>query len=218
MVRFLICLGTWLCWKLEHSLEIRSSHYSHYGVNRWALYGAVFQGLFRLWPSSTILLWSSSSSKNCWHFTTESLYIIAKYLGLIYYGPNTFRKWRKKITKLLVWFTATFMLIALPLHYLVTLYKMLICPLFAWVWIRDPTSSTLISFIKSTQHRALKPVSKSWSTDYSSLLSQFCLSTLKHRRKIAKVTIIFKLKLNLLHLPNSPQQITSSPTIFPQTL
>ena len=37
-----------------------------------------------------------------------------KYLGLIfnYLDPNTFRKWRKKLTKLLVWFTGTFMLIA----------------------------------------------------------------------------------------------------------
>ena len=70
------------------------------------------------------------------------------------------------------------------------------------IW--DPISPTLISFIESTQHRALKLVSKSWSTDYSSLLSQFRLSTLEHKRKIAKVTIIFKLKLNLLHLPNSP--------------
>ena len=64
---------------------------------------------------------------------------------------------------------------------------------------------TLISFIESTQHRALKIMSKSWSTDYnSSLLSQFCLSTLEYRRKIAKVTIIFKLKLNHLHLFYSP--------------
>ena len=52
-----------------------------------------------------------------------------------------------------------------------------------------PTSlPTLISFIESTQHLALKLMCKSWSTDYSSQLSQFYLSTLEHRRKIAKVT------------------------------
>ena len=95
---------------------------------------------------------------------------------------------------------------------LLTLYKMLICPLLEYgsvIW--DSISPTLISFIESTQHRALKLMSKSWSTDYSSLLSQFCLSTLEHRRKIAKVTIIFKLKLNLLHLPNSPLRSPRAP-------
>ena len=69
------------------------------------------------------------------------------------------------------------------------------------IW--DPISPTLISSIESTQDHALKLVSKSWSTDYPSLLSQFCLSTLECRRKIAKVTLIFKIKLNLSHSPNS---------------
>ena len=54
------------------------------------------------------------------------------------------------------------------------------------------------------QHCALKLLSKSWPTDYSFLLSQFCLSTLERRRKLTKVAIIFKLKLNLMHSPNSP--------------
>ena len=77
---------------------------------------------------------------------------------------------------------------------LLTLYKMMIRPLLKYgsvIW--DPISLTLISSIESTQHRALKLVSKSWSTDYPSLLSQvFCLPTLERRRKIkAKVTLIF---------------------------
>ena len=95
---------------------------------------------------------------------------------------------------------------------LLTLYKMLICPLLEYgsvIW--DPTLPTLISFIESIQHRALKLVSKSWSTDYSSLLSKFRLSTLKHRRKIVKVTIIF----NILHLLNSPLR---SPPPLPYSL
>ena len=90
---------------------------------------------------------------------------------------------------------------------LLTLYKMLIRPLLecgSVIW--DPIPPTLISSIesRSTQHHALKLVSKSLSTDYSFLLSQFCLSTLESRRKIAKVTLIFKLKFNLMHSPNSP--------------
>ena len=80
-----------------------------------------------------------------------------------------------------------------------------ICPLLEYgSMICDPISPTLISSIESSQHCALKLVSKSWYTDYYFLLSQFCLSTLERRRKIAKVTLIFKLKLNLMHSPNSP--------------
>ena len=64
-------------------------------------------------------------------------------------------------------------------------------------------SSFLVNL--SSQHRVLKLVSKSWPTDYSFLLSQFCLSTLERIGiKIAKVAVIFKLKLNLMHLHNSP--------------
>ena len=100
-----------------------------------------------------------------------------------------------------------------------TLFTLLICPLLEYgsmIW--DPISPTLISFIDLSQHHALKLVSKSWFTDYSSLLSQFCPSMLEHRRKIAKVTIIFKLKLNLMHSPNSPLISSPPPTIFQQTL
>ena len=100
----------------------------------------------------------------------------------------------------MVWLRGTFMLIALPLHYLhFTKCWSAHSLSMAVVW--DPTSPTLTSSIESTQHHI---VAKSWSTDYSSLPSQFCLSTLEHRRKKAKVTVIFKSKLNLLHLPNSP--------------
>ena len=72
------------------------------------------------------------------------------------------------------------------------------------IWDPIHVSPTLISSIVYTQHRLLKLVSESWSSDYSSLLSQFCLHTLERRRKITKATLIFKLKLNLSHSHNSP--------------
>ena len=80
----------------------------------------------------------------------------------------------------------------------------------------DPISPTLISSIESSQRCALKFVSKSWSTDYYFLLSQFCLSMLERRRKIAKVTLIFKLKLNLMHSPtcNSPFRSPPPPPYY----
>ena len=57
--------------------------------------------------------------------------------------------------------------------------------------------------IKDIQHFALKIVSKLWSQDYYSLLSELRLVTLSHRRK-KNIYTIFKLKNNLSHVITSP--------------
>ena len=151
--------------------------------------------IFSLRPQLTLLDSLPPVKLMALHYR-ESIYISiwVSYSSLTSPVPNAFRKKANKIIGLIYRHFYT----NCSSSTLLQLYKMIICPLLKYgsvIW--DPISPTLISSIESTQHRALKLVSKSWSTDYPSLLSQFCLSTLECRRKIAKVTLIFKIKLNL---------------------
>ena len=97
-----------------------------------------------------------------------------------------------------------------PPSTLLVLYKSLVRPVLEYcsiLW--DPSSKNTINSIESVQYLALKIVSKSWNSDYESLLSQFNLQTLQYRRKKAKVIEIFKLKYRLSHHLYSP--LTPSP-------
>ena len=87
-----------------------------------------------------------------------------------------------------------------PPSTLLVLYKSLVRPALEYcsiLW--DPSSKNTINSIESVQYLTLKIVSKSWNSDYESLLSQFNLQTLQYRRKKAKVIEIFKLKYRLSH-------------------
>ena len=66
-----------------------------------------------------------------------------------------------------------------PPSTLLVLYKSLVRPVLEYcsiLW--DPSSKNTINSIESVQYLALKIVSKSWNSDYESLLSQFNLQTL----------------------------------------
>ena len=65
-----------------------------------------------------------------------------------------------------------------PPSTLLVLYKCLVRPVLEYcsiLW--DPSSKNTINSIESVQYLALKIVSKSWNSDYESLLSQFNLQT-----------------------------------------
>ena len=69
--------------------------------------------------------------------------------------------------------------------------------------------------LESVQHFALKIVSKSWFSDYSSLLSIYNLPTLNQRRKRAKMIQLYKEKFNLSHILESPlKSVSASPAHF----
>ena len=73
---------------------------------------------------------------------------------------------------------------------LLSLYKTIVRPILEYasaVW--DPHSSSLTASIESVQHFAVKLISKSWSSPYSTLLSALNLATLEHRRKKSKLII-----------------------------
>ena len=77
----------------------------------------------------------------------------------------------------------------------------------------DPPSTSASNSIEDIQHFALKIVSKLWSQDYSSLLSELSLATLSHRWK-NKIITIFKMKSNLSHVINSPLSPLPLPAKF----
>ena len=86
-----------------------------------------------------------------------------------------------------------------------TLYKTLVRPILEYaavIW--DPTSKSASNSLVSVEHFALKLFSKSWSSNYSSLLTSFKIPTLLHRRKCAKIIVIHKSKSGLSHSINSP--------------
>ena len=58
-----------------------------------------------------------------------------------------------------------------------------------WLWLAE----------SRFQHFALKIASKSWSSTYQSLLSNFNLPTLSHRRSINKITQLFKINHGFSH-------------------
>ena len=97
---------------------------------------------------------------------------------------------------------------------LLLLYQTLVRPILEYcsiLW--DPPSSSVSSSLESIQHFAMKIISKSWTSPYSSLLSSLNLHTLQHRRKAAKVITIYKLKFNYSNhnLPKSPLISPSPP-------
>ena len=98
---------------------------------------------------------------------------------------------------------------------LLTLYKTLVRPILEYgsiVW--DPPSPHVSDSLEQIQHFALKIISKSWTTDYSSLLFSLGLLSLKHRRKKHKIMLIFKLKNNLSHTILSPLKPVPPPVRF----
>ena len=98
---------------------------------------------------------------------------------------------------------------------LLTLYKTLVRPILEFgsiVW--DPPSPHVSDSLEQIQHFALKIISKSWTTDYSSLLFSLGLLSLKHRRKKNKIMSIFKLKNNLSHTILSPLKPVPPPVRF----
>ena len=102
-----------------------------------------------------------------------------------------------------------------PPSTLLVLYKSLVRPVLEYcsiLW--DPSSKNTINSIESVQYLALKIVSKSWNSDYESLLSQFKLQTLQYRWKKAKVIEIFKLKYRLSHHLYSPLTPSAQPIRF----
>ena len=99
---------------------------------------------------------------------------------------------------------------------LLTLYKLLVRPILEYaavIW--DPVFHTNSNSLESVQHFALKIVSKSWFSDYSSLLSIYNLPTLNQRRKRAKMIQLYKEKFNLSHILESPlKSVSASPAHF----
>ena len=121
-----------------------------------------------------------------------------KYLGLLF-TPNLtwsthIASTKKKAKKILGLIYRHFYQHC-PSSTLITLYKTLVRPILEYaavIW--DPTSKSASNSLESVQHFALKLSSKSWSSNYSSLLTSFKIPTLLHRRKCAKIIVIHKSK------------------------
>ena len=138
-----------------------------------------------------------------------------KYLGLLF-KPNL--SWsthiasiKKKAKKILGLIYRHFYQHC-PSSTLITLYKTLVRPILEYaavIW--DPTSKSASNSLESVQHFALKLSSKSWSSNYSSLLTSFKIPTLLHRRKCAKIIVIHKSKSGLSHSINSPLRPALTP-------
>ena len=101
-----------------------------------------------------------------------------------------------------------------PSSTLLSLYKSLVLPILEYsciIWNPLPTAG-LSSLLKSVQHFALKLISKSWSSSYSTLLSKLNVKSLSSRRHKIKLITIFKIHHNLLFYPDPPiSSATPSP-------
>ena len=82
----------------------------------------------------------------------------------------------------------------------------------------DPPSSSMIAKLEKVQHFALKIASKSWSSTYQSLLSNFNLPTLSHRRSINKITQLFKINHGFSHFLYPPPLHLSQVTRITRSL
>ena len=88
---------------------------------------------------------------------------------------------------------------------LLTLYLSTVHPILEYgsiIW--DPSSTSYSSALESIQFFALKIISKSWSSSYSTLLHLLKLNRLDTHSLQHKLLTAFKIHNNLLFLPDSP--------------
>ena len=75
----------------------------------------------------------------------------------------------------------------------------------------DPSSPTVTNSLEKVQFLALKLCSKNWSSSYSSLLRKFNCPTLSTRRKISKLTFLFKILYGYVYFPPNSFLFRSQP-------
>ena len=115
-------------------------------------------------------------------------------------GPPTFLRLPKKLDDLFVFSIVTSISHAPLQPFLLTIVR----PVLEYSSIIWDPSFTYSSLLESVQYFALKLVSKSWSSSYPSLLSALNVNRLSFRRQQSKLITLFKLKHNLLFVPNPP--------------
>ena len=79
----------------------------------------------------------------------------------------------------------------------------------AVVW--DPHQSSHINKLENVQKFALKAATKQWKADYDTLLNSCHIPSLEQRRKILKLTTLFKIYKGYICLPEAPIHVRPPP-------
>ena len=88
---------------------------------------------------------------------------------------------------------------------LLQLYKACIWPHLEYaapVW--DPHQLGLIKCLENVQKFALKLCTKSWNSDYESMLTSCKLTSLASRRHFLKLCVLYQITHDTLNFPNTP--------------
>ena len=97
-------------------------------------------------------------------------------------------------------------------HILVKLYKSLIRPHMEYacsVW--DPHLKKDIQMLENVQKFPLRICSKSWNSDYDTLLGTINIPTLSNRRETLKLCLLFNILAGTVTYPSCPITIKNSP-------
>ena len=100
-------------------------------------------------------------------------------------------------------------------HILVKLYKSLIRPHMEYacqVW--DPHLKKDIQVLENVQKFALRVCSKSWSSDYATLLDTLSMPTLSDRRETLKLCLLFNILTGKVIYSSCPITVKNSPSSY----